>query len=215
MWCKTLCALAFLAYGIPVDQAQSWESPSLQVAKPAAVPTKRSRPKRLAIAPVTARECTAWAVVAEAGKEPFRGKAMVAHTLKRRAERNGGGFGGSDICRVAQAKLKNGRSQYSGIHKMSLAAARRSPAWREALLAADEVLLRGYNPGPHWINATYYLNPKYSDKVGWCWFKRHLVVVGQYGDHLFHREPETAQDLARMAQDLPKECGGKAVYAQR
>ncbi len=198
-------AVSLAILGMSAMQATAKPRVILSVKVVKGVPMPKPRPN--IVTANTERLCMARAIYAEARNQPRLGRLLVGYSVKRRSQAARREFGGAGICKVISAKTSSGRSQYSGISASDTFIAENRQAWDEALSGADELLAGYYQPEHPWSEVMYYLNPNASDAEGRCWFRRQLVEVGWFKDHLFYREPaDDRERLTLLSQDLPIEC---------
>jgi spore germination cell wall hydrolase CwlJ-like protein len=98
-------------------------------------------------APITERVCVALAVYGEARGESFHGKALVARVIQNRAR-----LLNKSLCDVVSASR-----QFQGIDAQREPWADDPPAWTDAMLVADSVIVGDYYiPEPYCARATHF-----------------------------------------------------------
>lgn len=107
----------------------------------------------------------------EAGNQKIKGKTMVANVVINRAVQNNKSI--TDIV--------NERGQFEPVSRGLLHRAKVTPETKRAVAMAT---YKDYTRG-----ATYFLNPKISNKKSVRWFRNSLEYTTSYKGHQFYREP--------------------------
>lgn len=106
----------------------------------------------------------------EASNQLLRGKAMVANVVINRAIQTNKSI----------AEIVNERGQFEPVSRGLMRRARVTPETKQAVNMA---IYKDYTRG-----ATYFMNPKISDKKSIRWFRETLDMTTSYKDHEYYKE---------------------------